>query len=84
MRRGVEDVDQPLLEQVSAEQYEAMRLVLATLAEIKVAGLAAVPAAAARSASSRAPGPTEYGLREGSHTDRDGNLIRFGSPADDE
>ena len=28
-----------LLEQVSAEQYEAMRLVLATLAEIKVSGL---------------------------------------------
>jgi DNA-binding MarR family transcriptional regulator len=25
-------------------------------------------------------GPTPYGLREGSHTDPDGNLIRFGSP----
>jgi len=25
-------------------------------------------------------GPTDYGLREGSHTDPDGNLIRFGSP----
>ncbi len=27
-------------------------------------------------------GPTdfEYGKREGSHTDPDGNLIRFGSP----
>jgi DNA-binding MarR family transcriptional regulator/catechol 2,3-dioxygenase-like lactoylglutathione lyase family enzyme len=25
-------------------------------------------------------GPTGYGLREGSHTDPDGNLIRFGSP----
>lgn len=25
-------------------------------------------------------GPTPYKLREGSHTDRDGNLIRFGSP----
>jgi DNA-binding MarR family transcriptional regulator/catechol 2,3-dioxygenase-like lactoylglutathione lyase family enzyme len=24
--------------------------------------------------------PTDYGLREGSHTDPDGNLIRFGSP----
>ena len=24
--------------------------------------------------------PTEYGLREGSHIDPDGNLIRFGSP----
>ena len=36
--RGVEDVDQRLLEQVSAEQVEAMRVVLATLAEIKVSG----------------------------------------------
>jgi DNA-binding MarR family transcriptional regulator/catechol 2,3-dioxygenase-like lactoylglutathione lyase family enzyme len=27
-------------------------------------------------------GPTPYGLREGSHVDPDGNLIRFGSPAD--
>jgi DNA-binding MarR family transcriptional regulator len=27
-----------------------------------------------------AVGPTEYGLREGSHTDPVGNLIRFGSP----
>ena len=26
---------------------------------------------------------TPYGLREGSHTDPDGNLIRFGSPAED-
>ena len=25
-------------------------------------------------------GPTPYKLREGSHTDPDGNLIRFGSP----
>jgi hypothetical protein len=25
-------------------------------------------------------GPTPYQLREGSHTDPDGNLIRFGSP----
>jgi catechol 2,3-dioxygenase-like lactoylglutathione lyase family enzyme len=25
-------------------------------------------------------GPTEYGLREGSHVDPDGNLIRFGAP----
>ena len=25
-------------------------------------------------------GPTAYKLREGSHTDPDGNLIRFGSP----
>ena len=31
----------------------------------------------------RPAGPTEYGLREGSHTDPDGNLIRFGSPAED-
>jgi DNA-binding MarR family transcriptional regulator/catechol 2,3-dioxygenase-like lactoylglutathione lyase family enzyme len=38
---GVEEVDQRLLERVSAEQYQAMRLVLATLAEIKVAGLEA-------------------------------------------
>ena len=28
----------------------------------------------------RPVGPTAYGLREGSHTDPDGNLIRFGSP----
>ncbi len=25
-------------------------------------------------------GPTDYQLREGSHVDPDGNLIRFGSP----
>ncbi len=36
---GVEDVDQRLLERVSADQIEAMRVVLATLAEIKVSGL---------------------------------------------
>jgi DNA-binding MarR family transcriptional regulator len=29
----------------------------------------------------RPVGPTPYKLREGSHTDPDGNLIRFGSPA---
>ena len=28
----------------------------------------------------RPAGPTRYRLREGSHTDLDGNLIRFGSP----
>jgi catechol 2,3-dioxygenase-like lactoylglutathione lyase family enzyme len=28
----------------------------------------------------RPAGPTPYGLREGSHIDPDGNLIRFGSP----
>ena len=28
-------------------------------------------------------GPTPYKLREGSHTDPDGNLIRFGSPMED-
>ena len=28
-------------------------------------------------------GPTPYKLREGSHTDPDGNLIRFGSPMDE-
>jgi hypothetical protein len=27
-----------------------------------------------------APHDTEYGLREGAHIDRDGNLLRFGSP----
>ncbi|MGH9051277.1 MAG: bleomycin resistance protein [Acidimicrobiia bacterium] len=27
-----------------------------------------------------APHDTEYGLREGAHIDRDGNLFRFGSP----
>ncbi len=37
--RGVEDVDQRLLERVSADQVEAMRVALATLAEIKVTGL---------------------------------------------
>jgi DNA-binding MarR family transcriptional regulator len=31
----------------------------------------------------RPAGPTPYKLREGSHTDPDGNLIRFGSPADE-
>jgi DNA-binding MarR family transcriptional regulator/catechol 2,3-dioxygenase-like lactoylglutathione lyase family enzyme len=31
----------------------------------------------------RAVGPTDYGLREGSHVDPDGNLIRFGSPDED-
>jgi DNA-binding MarR family transcriptional regulator/catechol 2,3-dioxygenase-like lactoylglutathione lyase family enzyme len=166
---GVEDVDQRLLEQVSAEQYQAMRLVLAALAEIKVSGLAAgtgrrrparqfrqfspifpvrdLSAALAHYAAlgfgtqayeggdeygfadrdgtslhlaghsghsghqhsaaaylyvrdadalytewsrpgiggeTRPPGPTEYGLREGSHVDPDGNLIRFGSPVGDE
>jgi DNA-binding MarR family transcriptional regulator len=30
----------------------------------------------------RPVGPTPYKLREGSHTDPDGNLIRFGSPAE--
>jgi DNA-binding MarR family transcriptional regulator len=32
----------------------------------------------------RPPGATPYQLREGSHTDPDGNLIRFGSPMDEE
>ena len=32
----------------------------------------------------RPPGPTPYRLHEGSHTDPDGNLIRFGSPVRDE
>jgi len=36
---GVEDVDQRLLERVSADQVKAMRVVLATLAEIKISGL---------------------------------------------
>ena len=31
----------------------------------------------------RPVGPTDYGLREGSHVDPDGNLIRFGSPDED-
>jgi DNA-binding MarR family transcriptional regulator/catechol 2,3-dioxygenase-like lactoylglutathione lyase family enzyme len=38
-RHGVEDVNQRLLERVSADQVEAMRVVLAALAEIKVSGL---------------------------------------------
>ncbi len=32
--------------------------------------------------STRPVGPTPYKLREGSHIDPDGNLIRFGSPAE--
>ena len=28
-------------------------------------------------------GPTPYGMREGSHTDPDGNVIRFGSPEEE-
>ncbi len=31
----------------------------------------------------RPVGPTPYKLREGSHTDPDGNLIRFGSPMEE-
>jgi hypothetical protein len=27
--------------------------------------------------------PTPYGMREGSHVDPDGNLIRFGSPMEE-
>jgi hypothetical protein len=40
------------------------------------------PAAEWRSAGLDVTGPDdeEYGKREGSHTDPDGNLIRFGSP----
>ena len=30
-----------------------------------------------------AAGPTSYGMREGSHVDPDGNLIRFGSPVEE-
>ncbi|HWE57136.1 MAG TPA: MarR family transcriptional regulator [Acidimicrobiales bacterium] len=30
--------------------------------------------------TTRPPGPTDYRLKEGSHTDPDGNLIRYGSP----
>ena len=29
------------------------------------------------------PGPTPYKLREGSHVDPDGNVIRFGSPMEE-
>lgn len=31
----------------------------------------------------RAPSPTEYGAIEGSYTDPDGNMLRFGSPQPD-
>ena len=166
VQHGVDDVDHRLLERVPAAQVEAMRTVLATLAEINVTGAGerrrAAPAAPASSASSapssrsvtwpprwpttrrsasarwptrtatstaspagtapgctwlrtltttpgtstrgaaylyvldadalyaewarpgiggqtRPVGPTPYGLREGSHLDPDGNLIRFGS-----
>jgi DNA-binding MarR family transcriptional regulator len=165
---GVEDVDQRLLERVSADQVEAMRVVLATLAEIKVSGLETGtglgrPARQFRQFSpifpvrdlaaalahytvlgfetlayadgadygfanrdgtglhlaahpdhghqhsaetylyvrdadalyaewtrpgiggeTRPVGLMEYRLREGSHIDPDGNLIRFGSPVADE
>jgi DNA-binding MarR family transcriptional regulator len=165
---GVEDVDQRLLERVSADQIEAMRVVLATLAEIKVSGLETGtglrrPARQFRQFSpifpvrdlaaalahytalgfetlpyadgadygfanrdgtglhlaahpdhghqhtggaylyvrdadalytewsrpgiggeTQRPCSTEYGLREGAHTDPDGNLIRFGSPVADD
>lgn len=165
---AVEDVDRRLLAQVSADQVEAMRVVLATLAEIKVTGLETGagltrPARQFRHFSpifpvrdlaaaldhytslgfetlayaggadygfanrdgtglhlaahpdhghqhsaetylyvrdadalyaewsrpgiggeTRPVGLMEYRLREGSHTDPDGNLIRFGSPAEDE
>jgi DNA-binding MarR family transcriptional regulator/catechol 2,3-dioxygenase-like lactoylglutathione lyase family enzyme len=164
---AVEDVDQRLLAQVSADQVEAMRVVLATLAEIKVSGLEtgtglARPARQLRHFSpifpvrdlaaalahytalgfetlayaggadygfanrdgtglhlaahpdhghqhsaetylyvrdadalyaewsrpgiggeTRPVGLMEYRLREGSHIDPDGNLIRFGSPVAD-
>ncbi len=164
---AVEDVDRRLLAQVSADQVEAMRVVLATLAEIKVTGLETGagltrPARQFRHFSpifpvrdlaaaldhytslgfetlayaggadygfanrdgtglhlaahpdhghqhsaetylyvrdadalyaewsrpgiggeTRPVGLMEYRLREGSHTDPDGNLIRFGSPAED-
>lgn len=33
--------------------------------------------------TTRPVGPTPYKLREGSHTDPDGNLIRFGSPVEE-
>ena len=32
----------------------------------------------------RPVGPTAYGLREGSHVDPDGNVIRFGSAMDEQ
>jgi DNA-binding MarR family transcriptional regulator len=168
---GVDDVDQRLLERVPADQVEAMRTVLAALAEIKVSGLETgagrrretrqlrrfspifpvrdLAAALAHYAAlgfdtlayagggdygfanrdgtglhlaahpdhdpahhqhaaeaylyvrdadalyaewtrpgigghTRPAGPTRYRLREGSHTDPDGNLIRFGSPMAEE
>ncbi len=36
-----------------------------------------------RSGKTRPVGPTDYELREGSHVDPDGNVIRFGSPTED-
>ncbi len=165
VQHGVDDVDHRLLERVPAAQVEAMRTVLATLAEINVTGLESgagqrrparqlrqfspifpvrdLAAALAHYAAlgfgtlayengdeygfasrdgtglhlaahadhdaghqhrgaaylyvldadalyaewarpgiggqTRPVGPTPYGLREGSHLDPDGNLIRFGS-----
>ena len=57
MRHGVEDVDERLLEQVSADQVDAMRVVLATLAEIKVSGPADRRRPAGRAASSASFSP---------------------------
>ncbi len=167
VRRGVEAVDRRLQEQVSPEQYGAMRSVLVALTQIKTEGittgagrrrparqllrfspifpvrdlgaalahyaalgfdtlaydggdgygfadrdgvslhLAADPEhEGARSGSAylyvrdadalyqewtrpglaghtHPPGPTPYKLREGSHVDPDGNVIRFGSPMEE-
>jgi tagatose-1,6-bisphosphate aldolase len=56
---------------------------LATVARPRLDQLVEVASRYARPWRKQRPGhpagPSEYGLREGSHTDPDGNLIRFGS-----
>jgi hypothetical protein len=79
--RGVEAVDVQLEDRVSPEQIEAMRSALASLPGIKGASLATGANASAYLYVRDAPVPCN--LREGSHTDPDGNLIRFGSPVDE-
>ena len=42
--------------------------------------VAALLVAAGMGTSTTMPADTDYGIREGSHVDPDGNLLRFGSP----
>jgi len=57
----------------------------ATAAYLQVSDADAVHAAWSKpgvGGVTRAVNDTPWGMREGSHTDPDGNLIRFGSPRD--